>query len=510
MLEKIVKTDPFARKEISVSFVRTVDDWIAQEAEKERFRRMLAEKIKDPDYLFSLVDDRTDRGVARMIDEVVLIAAYEIAKNHLKMEGDEFYLELGRRTVEEGIKSSTTMFKMSKVFTLGQIVKMIIKINPQYNDVVDMDVEKKRWRSAIITRKTRPEQVEKYRKVFGEDANTIMRNNCQITAGMLKAIPLLFKKKEATLRELNCEVEDGICRYELRWGVSAWERTERKQLVAQLTDYEQDLINMRSMMATMTAEIREQAMQMQMQELAGWKRDAMIGLQARVLAHDIKGPLTGADGYLQLMERLIEQMPDRQDKKMMISFLKQIARSVERAVELSGDISHYAKTGELHLYLKAIGAHYPLHQAMETFYGRAKKRDITLEEDFKYKGLMRADMRISTVFDNLIKNAMEAAPDGGHIKGTTDREGDHVLYYVEDNGPGIPLELRPNLFTQGATMGKRDGTGLGLYSANEIVKSHGGKIGYTSIPGHTRFIVTLPIVDDTEPKDSGEYLSPYI
>ncbi|HII71881.1 TPA: HAMP domain-containing histidine kinase [Candidatus Woesearchaeota archaeon] len=247
---------------------------------------------------------------------------------------------------------------------------------------------------------------------------------------------------------------------------------------------------------------------MQSQELTGLRRQAMIGSQATVLAHNIKNPLTGADGYVQLLEIMMSRVEDEKLRKMMQDYLKQVARSVDRAVGLARDIGHYARTGELNLDKRSLQAHYPLNKAMEAFYGRATKAGVEMVKEFEYTGFMRADMRIETVFENLVKNAMEAMPEGGTLTGRTARDGKYVVYVVEDTGKGIPEELQGKLFAEGATMGKDDGTGLGLYSANEIVKAHGGSVGYNSKPGRTAFIIKIPVISDAEPHDSGEYLQP--
>jgi two-component system nitrogen regulation sensor histidine kinase GlnL len=63
---------------------------------------------------------------------------------------------------------------------------------------------------------------------------------------------------------------------------------------------------------------------------------------------------------------------------------------------------------------------------------------------------------------------------------------------IEDNGPGIPEELRERVFYPMVT-GKPEGTGLGLSIAQDIVDQHGGVIEFTSQPGRTVFRITLPL-----------------
>ena len=71
---------------------------------------------------------------------------------------------------------------------------------------------------------------------------------------------------------------------------------------------------------------------------------------------------------------------------------------------------------------------------------------------------------------------------------------DYVSIGVEDNGPGIPQEILPRIFEPYfTTKPKGEGTGLGLSIIKDIVDKHHGKIEVASVPGSTKFIVSLPI-----------------
>jgi len=95
------------------------------------------------------------------------------------------------------------------------------------------------------------------------------------------------------------------------------------------------------------------------------------------------------------------------------------------------------------------------------------------------------------VFFNLIANALEAIPAGGRISITGRQTEDSVTVEVEDNGPGIPPEIRAQLFEPFVTAGKKDGMGLGLALSRQTVLDHGGDMWIEAAVG-ARFVIRLP------------------
>jgi signal transduction histidine kinase len=107
-----------------------------------------------------------------------------------------------------------------------------------------------------------------------------------------------------------------------------------------------------------------------------------------------------------------------------------------------------------------------------------------------YPGLM------NQVFLNLVVNAAQAIEGEGQITVRTRQEGDRVHIAVSDTGRGIPLEVRPKIFSAGfSTKAIGEGTGLGLTITREIVEdTHGGSIAFeTELGVGTTFHVRIPI-----------------
>jgi signal transduction histidine kinase len=121
----------------------------------------------------------------------------------------------------------------------------------------------------------------------------------------------------------------------------------------------------------------------------------------------------------------------------------------------------------------------------------ARSRDVIMSEEIG-PVLPRIPMdreKIKQVLINLVRNAIEAMPEGGSLKLATRYNDGHVIMEVNDTGTGIDPGL--DIFDFFVTT-KRGGTGLGLPIARRIVEAHGGSMSYESEPGRgTRFTVTL-------------------
>lgn len=108
-----------------------------------------------------------------------------------------------------------------------------------------------------------------------------------------------------------------------------------------------------------------------------------------------------------------------------------------------------------------------------------------------------AGHELERVLVNLIGNAAKAMPRGGNIGVTVSLKGTAAIVSVEDDGPGLPPELLPRLFTPFATgNAKAGGVGLGLYLCREIARRHGGDlVAGRSAAGGARFELSLPLTE---------------
>jgi signal transduction histidine kinase len=131
---------------------------------------------------------------------------------------------------------------------------------------------------------------------------------------------------------------------------------------------------------------------------------------------------------------------------------------------------------------------------------RAKARDksirtsVTLEEGLPPVRGVAAEL--NQVWANLVDNALDAAPTGGHVEVLAERRDGFVAVRVIDDGPGVEPEIAGRIFDPFFTtkdVGK--GTGLGLDIVRRLITRHDGDIQVDSRPGRTEFTVVLPVAE---------------
>ncbi|GAB4450048.1 MAG: ATP-binding protein [Chloroflexi bacterium OHK40] len=131
-----------------------------------------------------------------------------------------------------------------------------------------------------------------------------------------------------------------------------------------------------------------------------------------------------------------------------------------------------------------------------TVLGHKLKKGVTVEREYApaLPRILGRGGELNQVWTNIIVNAIEAMGYKGTIRLTTRAEHDFVMVEIADDGPGIAPEILTRIFEPFfTTKGVGKGTGLGLDISYRIIKQHNGSIEVQSRPGHTRFIVRLPV-----------------
>jgi signal transduction histidine kinase len=125
---------------------------------------------------------------------------------------------------------------------------------------------------------------------------------------------------------------------------------------------------------------------------------------------------------------------------------------------------------------------------------RTRSAELTLDIQSGLPPVCGLGGALNQVWANLIDNALDAIPNGGHVSVSASRERDAVVVRVIDDGAGVPEGIRARIFDPFfTTKAVGQGTGLGLETARRIVLQHDGTIDLQSEPGRTVFTVTLPL-----------------
>jgi signal transduction histidine kinase len=126
---------------------------------------------------------------------------------------------------------------------------------------------------------------------------------------------------------------------------------------------------------------------------------------------------------------------------------------------------------------------------------KARAKSITVSLDIRpdLPTVIGVGGEINQVWANLLDNALDAAPENGHVEVIACRDRDNLLVKFIDDGGGIPPALQKQVFDQFfTTKPLGQGTGLGLDISRRLVRRHDGQIEFDTRPGRTEFRVTLP------------------
>jgi two-component system nitrogen regulation sensor histidine kinase GlnL len=236
-------------------------------------------------------------------------------------------------------------------------------------------------------------------------------------------------------------------------------------------------------------------------------------LMVRQLAHEIKNPLGGLRGAAQLLERELLDPALREYTRVIISEADRLANLLD---SMLGPGRPPAK--------QLVNVHELLERVYRLLRGEAHE-EVAIERDYdpSLPAIQVDPNHIIQAMLNLGRNAIQALSGGGREGSRAGAEARRVpapgvsaprltlrtrvatnvgiggrrhrlvaSIQFEDNGPGVPVEIRDTIFYP-LVSGRSEGSGLGLGIAQDLVSRHGGLIEFDSTPGRTIFVIYLPM-----------------
>jgi two-component system, OmpR family, phosphate regulon sensor histidine kinase PhoR len=216
------------------------------------------------------------------------------------------------------------------------------------------------------------------------------------------------------------------------------------------------------------------------------------------VSHEFKTPLTAIRGFA---ETLLGGALDDVDHR--VRFVEIIQEHAERLTRLTDDLLKLStiEAGKMELELRTVSPPELLKMCADTASFAAKKKQQTIKiECASDLPAVRGDSgRLRDVLQNLLDNAVQYTPTGGHIVASAERDGGEIIFTVADNGIGIPQAEQERIFERFYRVDEGrsrevGGTGLGLSIARHIAEAHGGRVWVESAIGQgSRFHFSVPI-----------------
>lgn len=217
-------------------------------------------------------------------------------------------------------------------------------------------------------------------------------------------------------------------------------------------------------------------------------RLAAMGELASTVAHEIRNPLNAIAMSAQRLQREALDASADEEHRVLVGVIRREAERIDARVQ---QFVAFARPSPIRLAPVALGPW--LEGIGAALAPAAALRSVALSADLGRAGTADIDAdQLRQAVDNLLRNALEATPAGGHVEVSAASSRDGHRIDVRDSGPGIAPDVRPRIFDLYFTT-KRDGTGVGLAVTQQIVTAHGGRLEVDSRPGDgATFTIVLP------------------
>ena len=229
--------------------------------------------------------------------------------------------------------------------------------------------------------------------------------------------------------------------------------------------------------------------------LANAERLAAVGKLASKVAHELNNPMDGILRYINLAIRIVEQENLEKPKE----YLTQCRQGLMRMVQIVSELLEFSRS--TYASLEYVKIEQIIEDAIKTMDTRAEASNVRVLRNYAPGIPQIGTGNLFQVFCNLIKNALDAMPDGGELSISTRLAADDTaVVEFRDTGTGFAAENADAIFEPFfTTKDKGKGTGLGLVICKDIVERYHGRITAENAPqGGSIFTVYLPVASNSE------------
>jgi two-component system sensor histidine kinase HydH len=217
------------------------------------------------------------------------------------------------------------------------------------------------------------------------------------------------------------------------------------------------------------------------------ERQAVFGRVAVGLVHDLSHPIQNIGNSCKLIVKMFD------DHEYRESFRRTVDRELAEVKRMMDDLRNIAKPIPLERF--PLDVNRALTEVAESMQLTAERAGVALDTELVFGPLyIEGDLfALNRVYRNLLTNAFQATPPGGHVVIRTLRQNEHAVIEIADTGCGIAPDRLENIFEDFVTT-KRRGLGLGLAISKKVVEQLDGTIAVASDVGRgTTFTVRFPI-----------------
>ena len=205
------------------------------------------------------------------------------------------------------------------------------------------------------------------------------------------------------------------------------------------------------------------------------------------LAHEVRNPLNAAQLQLELLSRRLKRAGD--DPRLTAP-TQLVADELARLTRLLNELLSFARPSTLAAVEHELAV--LVHHVIEVERPLALAREITLKVTAPAAVPAEVDAgKLHQIVQNLVRNAIEAAPFRGHVEVAVSERAGQAVLVVTDDGAGMTPEIQARMYEPFFST-KDAGTGMGMAIVHSLVTQHGGLIDVTSRPDGTAVTVSLP------------------